>query len=57
MATAVPNRGPELRGVNIFFLVVTLISISLRCYVRLGMVKAFGMDDWLMLGATVRDCT
>jgi hypothetical protein len=33
------------------------VSTALRCYVRSGIVqKAFGLDDWLMLLATVRIC-
>lgn len=54
MADDVPNRGPELMGVNIAFLVAALVSILLRCYVRAFMVKAFGVDDWLMVVASVR---
>ncbi|KAF5005915.1 hypothetical protein FDECE_7673 [Fusarium decemcellulare] len=53
MASDIPNRGPELMGVNITFLVTALISMALRCYVRTIMVKAFGIDDWLMLVGTV----
>jgi len=50
----IPDRGPQLKAVNIFFLVVTLVAILLRGYVRLAMVKAFGIDDYLMVLATVR---
>ncbi|KXJ91809.1 hypothetical protein Micbo1qcDRAFT_57932 [Microdochium bolleyi] len=49
----IADRGPELRAVNIFFLTITLVSMALRCYVRIGMVKAFGTDDWLMVLATI----
>ncbi|KAK3940935.1 hypothetical protein QBC46DRAFT_113282 [Diplogelasinospora grovesii] len=48
MATGMEDRGPELSAVNISFLVVAVIAISLRCIVRVGIVKAFGIDDWLM---------
>ncbi|TDZ58220.1 hypothetical protein CTRI78_v005572 [Colletotrichum trifolii] len=47
------NRGPELLGVNIFFTVAAIIATALRCYVRAGLVKAFGRDDWLMVLALV----
>lgn len=50
---AVPNRGPELLGVNIFFLVIALTACLLRMYTRLFMVKAFGVDDGLMVLSTV----
>lgn len=45
---SVPNRGPELFAVNVAFISLAGISYLLRCFVRLKMVKAFGLDDWLM---------
>ncbi|KAF1958983.1 hypothetical protein CC80DRAFT_441815 [Byssothecium circinans] len=48
MGSEVPNRGPELRAVNIAFLITAVIAYSLRCYVRVGMVKGYKYDDWLM---------
>jgi hypothetical protein len=45
---SIPDRGPELLAVNISFVAVAILAYSLRCFVRLKMVKAFGMDDWLM---------
>ena len=48
------NRGPQLLGVNLLFLILAVIATTLRCYVRLVMVRAFGLDDWLMVAATVR---
>jgi hypothetical protein len=50
---SIPNRGPELLAVNIAFVAVAILAYSLRCFVRLKMVKAFGLDDWLMGGALV----
>ncbi|USP82283.1 hypothetical protein yc1106_09557 [Curvularia clavata] len=50
---AVPNRGPELLAVNIAFVTTAVSACLLRCYVRLRMVKAFGLDDWLMVIATL----
>ena len=52
---AVPNRGPELLAVNIAFVTTAVSACLLRCYVRLRMVKAFGLDDWLMVIATVSE--
>ncbi|KAL0264573.1 hypothetical protein SLS55_000523 [Diplodia seriata] len=47
------NRGPELFAVTVVMVVMAFISTVLRCYVRLGMVKAWGIDDWFMLAATL----
>lgn len=53
MDSPVPNRGPELLAVDIAFLAAAIIAYSLRCYVRLHMIKSFGRDDYLMAVATV----
>ncbi|KAI0023094.1 hypothetical protein F4780DRAFT_127665 [Xylariomycetidae sp. FL0641] len=47
------NRGPQLLAVDYSFLVISIISMSLRVYVRCFMVKKFGLDDWTMLFATI----
>jgi len=52
---AIDNRGPELIGVNIAFLATAVIANALRCIVRVKMVKAFGVDDCLMVASTVSD--
>jgi hypothetical protein len=49
----VEDRGPQLRAVCTVLLTVTILSSLLRCYTRLGIVKAFGLDDWLMMLANV----
>lgn len=43
------GRGPELIAVYSFFAALTTIVITLRCYVRVFMVRSFGADDWAML--------
>lgn len=48
----VDNRGPALLGVNIALSIVTCTVVLLRCYTRTFIVKAFGVDDWLMVFAT-----
>ncbi|OLN83358.1 hypothetical protein CCHL11_03079 [Colletotrichum chlorophyti] len=53
MAPVMENRGPELLDVNIFFVSAAILATALRCYVRAGLVKAFGTDDWLMVLALV----
>lgn len=47
------NRGPALLSVNIVFCVLAGIVVILRCYTRAVLVKAFGLDDWTMVVATV----
>ncbi|KAK7954775.1 hypothetical protein PG996_015581, partial [Apiospora saccharicola] len=47
------NRGPQLLAVVIVFLVTATAANAMRCYTRIGIVKAFGTDDWFMLIAYV----
>lgn len=49
----IPNRGPQLQAAAIGLLVLAVLSFAQRAYVRTFMVKAFGMDDWLMSGAMI----
>lgn len=49
----IPNRGPQLMAVDISFAVMALIACLLRVFTRLYMVKAFGLDDVLMVISTV----
>lgn len=50
---AVENRGPELLYVCAVMVSLAFVSTVLRVYVRLGIVKAFGIDDWFMVAATL----
>ena len=54
MGTVEGSRAPAVVGVTTAALVISLITTTLRCFVRICLVKAFGSDDWLMVGATVR---
>ncbi|KAK4031304.1 hypothetical protein C8A01DRAFT_21457 [Parachaetomium inaequale] len=47
------NLGPLLLGINITAVILAGITCLLRCYVRLFMLKAFGLDDWLMVISTI----
>lgn len=47
------NRNAAVRAIPAVFLAVTSITVLLRCYVRLRLVKAFGWDDGLMVLAMV----
>jgi hypothetical protein len=49
----VENRGPELLAVCATFVSMAFVSVVLRCYVRLRIVKAFGWDDGFMVVALV----
>jgi hypothetical protein len=50
---AVENRGPELQAVCYTLAVAAVIATSLRCFVRVLLVKNFGFDDWCMCSALV----
>ncbi|KAK8017714.1 hypothetical protein PG993_014040 [Apiospora rasikravindrae] len=47
------NRGPQLLAVVITFLIIATAANVMRCYTRIGVVKAFGVDDWTMLIAYI----
>ncbi|KAG6004491.1 hypothetical protein E4U54_000531 [Claviceps lovelessii] len=47
------GRGPELLSVNILFCIVAGVTVLARCYTRAVLVKAFGLDDWMMILATI----
>ena len=49
----VPNRSGPLVGSCLALLSIVVITILLRIYTRIFMIKNFGPDDWLMLAATV----
>ena len=53
MADEVPDRGPQLLGVNYFFATFALLTVALRCYTRIAIVKRFALDDRVMLVALV----
>ncbi|RDW88221.1 hypothetical protein BP6252_00253 [Coleophoma cylindrospora] len=44
-------RGSEVAIVAILFLALSWTFVGLRVYVRAVLTKAFGVDDWLALGA------
>ena len=48
-----PNLGPLIIGINSTAVIIAGITCLLRCYVRLILIKAFGLDDYLMVTATV----
>lgn len=51
--TTVENRGPQLLVVCIVLLSISIISLTLRVWTRLFIVRAFDRDDYLMVSAAV----
>jgi hypothetical protein len=47
------DRSVSVRAVAATFGVLAWITVSLRCYVRVRVVKAFGRDDGCMVVALV----
>jgi hypothetical protein len=45
----VQDRGPQLHAVVILFLALAWITVAIRCYVRISMIKSFSIDDYLAL--------
>ena len=52
-AWAAESNAPRIIAITTVFHVLALISVGLRLYVRLGMVKAAGRDDWTMVASAV----
>ena len=50
---AVDNWSHQLQAVCYTFVVTAVISTLLRCYVRVRLIKDFGVDDWCMVAALV----
>ena len=47
------GREESIFAVTIVFFALSFITVTLRCFVRLRLVKAFGWDDALMVFAMV----
>ncbi|PGH26763.1 hypothetical protein AJ80_01527 [Polytolypa hystricis UAMH7299] len=43
------DRSGQIRAIAITCLAMSITSALLRVYVRYGMLRSFGMDDWLMM--------
>lgn len=48
------NRGPQLAGTCASLLALSIVAVSVRCYVRLILTKSFKYDDCLLLATLVR---
>lgn len=54
MSSDVESRATPLAAVNIAAVTLAAIITALRCFVRIRLLKAFGIDDYLMVAAMVR---
>lgn len=50
------GRAPEFFTILVVMIVFAVVSTALRVFVRLRLVKAFGIDDYFMVAATVSAC-
>jgi hypothetical protein len=46
MGIPIAGRAPELLGTLGLFLALSTITIALRVYCRVLLIKNFGLDDW-----------
>lgn len=46
---AMEDRSSEILAVCLFFFVISWLAVGLRVWVRAGMLKSFGLDDWSMM--------
>ena len=50
----IDNRGPQLEGITILFLITAIVAVTLRSYMRASMLRSFGSDDWLAVATLVQ---
>ena len=48
------TRGAQVTGVAVMALSLTWISVTLRFYVRIRILRFIGREDWLTVAAMVR---
>ena len=53
MAIGDDDRGPEMFDVTLSLLVAATVTVAMRCYVRIFMLKTFRIEDWLALATLV----
>lgn len=54
MAIGDDDRGPDMFDVTISLLVASMVTILMRCYVRIYILKSFRIEDWMALATMVR---
>jgi hypothetical protein len=45
------DNSPQILSITGTFFAAAAIVVLLRCYVRIRVLRVFGIDDWVMLGA------
>lgn len=53
-ARVAENNTGRIIGISAVFYGIALIFVTARVYTRVFLVRAFGRDDTVMIGATVR---
>lgn len=53
MSAGDDDRSVEVKGVAAAFMSVACVTVMLRCYVRVVVVKGFGWDDGAMVVAMI----
>jgi hypothetical protein len=48
------DRGTRIAAVTIALYTLSLVAVSVRCYVRVRLTRSFGYDDWLIVTTLVR---
>ncbi|KAH9215291.1 hypothetical protein DL95DRAFT_501232 [Leptodontidium sp. 2 PMI_412] len=43
----------RINSLAVAFLILSLSTVGLRCYIRTSIVKSFGVDDWFAVGSQV----
>jgi hypothetical protein len=54
MAQGDDDRGPEMFDVTLSLLVVSTVTVAMRCYVRIVILKSFRIEDYMALATMVR---
>lgn len=47
------DNSPKILSITGTFFAAAALVVLLRCYVRISMLRIFGADDWVMVGALV----
>lgn len=47
------TNAPQIMAITSSFFAIALVVVLLRCYVRITMLKVFGIDDWIMVFAMI----
>jgi hypothetical protein len=50
----IESQAPQIIPVCVVLTAIAVIATALRCYVRINMLKTFGIDDTVIIASTVR---